>query len=473
MPVTTRGQARRYDRNLRNVITNTAIGTLGAAAARGVYNYLNTPRGGTTSSPVVARQTPSSSAFRGGRNIAAQMRAAVRSSKRLSRKGAAASKSKGFLGKRRVSRRVKQTSRRNYKGVSLVIELGGVVDSAVNNGSVNPQSKTHGNTIAVGHMTMPSETAIKMACRAVIKQLFIRTGDGDLSNFELQLPEANPQDFVRITYYTNPDSDTEFNQDFPCIVGGVTQSYEQIAVAFADWCTSNATLEYVYKSIAYVPAGTVTGEYNMRPYTRLNLSGCMLRFYSKSTLKLQNRTVNTASGDEESVDNVPIYGRGFEGKGSGTGAITKDLRGMVSAARDFVGDDKYGAIAKVPREKWYQEVPRADQFLKVKNSIKAHLDPGEVKTSRLLDRLTISFDRLLYTINVYNYLNVNRQHGLHPLGSYRFFMFEKMLNAVEGTLVNSMKVAFETNLFISCTATIKRNYQTAQLNDVYNFAAES
>lgn len=461
------------------------------ALAYGASEMAPTPRGRrTTRTPSSrrsmsvssrrSRSSPSGSVF--NPTFKQRMIAAVAENKRnriISRKGASTSKSAGFFGRSKVARRTKRHSRRNYKGVSLVTELGGVVDSAVNNGSdpVVAQSKLFGNTIAIGHMTMPYETVLKMACRAIVKQLMISAGDGELANFDAPIPQISDQDIVELKYYFNPDSADIQTHNFPLVLDGAILTYDGLAQVIANWISANATSEWVFKYLSYVPIAVVTPTFvltgSRRNYTTLNLSGCSLSFYSKSTLKIQNRTVNTATGDEESVDNVPIYGRSYEGGGSGTGAITRDKKGTVSAARDFVGDDKYGAIAKVPSEKWYQEVPRADQFLKVKSDAKVHLDPGQVKTSRLISRLNVTFDRLITELLKYNYATVGRSHGMHAFGHFRFMMFEKMLNSVAGTTVNSMKIAYETNLFISCTAKIKRNYQTAQLNDVYNLAAEA
>jgi len=376
--------------------------------------------------------------------------------------GSSSYKSGGFIGRRRVSRRKEKHSKRNYQGVTLVTEVGGVLDSAVNNGSGSAQSKTNGNTVAVGHMTFPYRTVLGMACRAIVKKLFIQAGDGDLSDFELAIPLVSGEERVKLFFYTNPDNDTLQSHAFT--VNG--NSYNSLSLLIADYISNNFDPDYVVHSIEYMTNDAI---YTQRQYTKLSLAGCTLRFHAKSTLKVQNRTVNTTGGDEESVDNVPLYGRAFEGKGAGTGAITRDKKGVTFAAREFVGDDKYGTIAKVPSEKWYQEVPRADQFLKVQKSIKAKIEPGQIKTSRLTSRLTIIFDKLIRELVTYSY-GFSRNHGMHSLGHYRFMMFEKMINAVQGTATNSMKLAYETNLFMSCTATIKRNFQTAQLNDVSNYS---
>lgn len=54
-------------------------------------------------------------------------------------------------------------------------------------------------------------------------------------------------------------------------------------------------------------------------FTRLDidLRRCKFDIYVKSSLKIQNRTVNTdANNEADDVDNVPLYGKQFEGSGN-------------------------------------------------------------------------------------------------------------------------------------------------------------
>lgn len=421
------------------------------------------------SSPSVVTNVTPRSGMRTASNVARDLRQAQTSAKRLLRGGASMSKSAGFIGRRRVARRTTRRRNEHKLGVTFTIEKGGIVDSAVNNGSspAVPQSADFGNTVCVGHNTVPAYLTMQMAWRAIIKRLFIMLGDGDFSDFEATVPELNAGDQILLKYYANSETDTLTDLYSGVIVG---LSYDGIAKYFCDQLATTAGDQVIPYSLSFIPTNSVPRQ--SRLYKSILLSGCYLHFSFKSALKCQNRTVNTATGDEESVDNVPIYGRSYEGKGAGTGAITKDKRGTSFAAKEFTGDEESGTIAKVPSEKWYQEVPNQSQFLKVKKSFSAKLDPGQVKTSVLQHRLNISFVKLITLLNRYQF-NGGQNHLNHPLGMYRFMIFEKMLTAVQGTEVNSIKLAYEVNLSVGCTAYCKKNFTTARMNDVYNFGNES
>jgi len=50
---------------------------------------------------------------------------------------------------------------------------------------------------------------------------------------------------------------------------------------------------------------------------QIDLSKCRIHLYAKSSLKLQNRTVNlNANNDDEDVDNVPLYVKSYFGSGN-------------------------------------------------------------------------------------------------------------------------------------------------------------
>lgn len=388
--------------------------------------------------------------------------AVVRRKRRPALYGASMSKSGGFIS---TTQRAKRGGRNkvNRLGVSMVIERGGVLDAGENTSSA-------GNTVAVGHCNAPIILVHQMLWRAIIKKLVIASGQfSNLENFEEGIGGLASGSFVRVSYSQGPDQ-AWVASDYSLTT---TTSWNDVALYFAGLFTGASTpfnnTELIFEEIRL-------GSSNYAD-TTVNLRKAVFHFYSKSTLKVQNRTVNATGGDEESVDNVPLYGKAYFGKGSGTQAYTKDSSGYVIAGSGFHGDVATGTIAKVPTEKWYQEPVPASHFIRVLKVGKVHLDPGHIKTSVLDGRYTISLDKFYKLLRVeiaptgpapYTYY-----HDRSIMGVYRFMILEKMLNSVVGTAANSIKCAFEHNIRIGGYITTKNQTETAQLNNLVNIANEA
>jgi len=172
-------------------------------------------------------------------------------------------------------------------------------------------------------------------------------------------------------------------------------------------------------------------------------------------------------GDEESVNNVPLHGKAYFGYGTGTEAFSRDVP-VGTAGTTFRADNQYGAIARVPTERWYQEVVPASHFTQVKQFGKVVLDPGHVKTS------VVSFYGTFSLNSIYRKLFDNDAAMLHTktsVGTYRFMLLEKMILATTPTADNAIKVAYEVNLRMGCYATMTNSYETAQQNDLVNISS--
>lgn len=408
------------------------------------------------------RRSQRSVAIRSLRRRLQRTPAVVRRKRRPALYGAAMSKSAGFI---TTTQRAKRGGRSkvNRLGVSMVIERGGVLDGGEN-------TSGSGNTVAVGHCNAPIILVHQMLWRAIIKKLVIASGQfSNLENFEEGIGGLSSGSFVRVSYSQGADNGW-VNSDFTLTS---STSWNDVALHFAGLFTGASSpfnnTELIFEEIRL-------GSSNYAD-TTVNLRKAVFHFYSKSTLKVQNRTVNATGGDEESVDNVPLYGKAYFGKGSGTQAYTKDSATYVIAGSGFHGDVATGTIAKVPTEKWYQEPVPASHFIRVLKVGKVQLDPGHIKTSVLDGRYTISLDKFYKLLRVeiaptgpapYTYY-----HDRSIMGTYRFMILEKMLNSVVGTAANSIKCAFEHNIRIGGYITTKNQTETAQLNNLVNIANEA
>lgn len=191
----------------------------------------------------------------------------------------------------------------------------------------------------------------------------------------------------------------------------------------------------------------------IRTNTEVNLFSLKLKYSCKSALKLQNRT-KTSSTDvsADTVDEVPLKGKGYYGKGQGPTLNDPTI------TQSFVAEANTGVIklSANPTQSALQEPPEAYDFAKVKSYGKVYIDPGHIKTSLLKDNRTMYFNTL------YSLLSVRRTDAKltnAKFGTFRLFALEKMIN-VDATVI---KIAYELQ-----TDTVVSVYETKrQLQAVY------
>jgi hypothetical protein len=165
-----------------------------------------------------------------------------------------------------------------------------------------------------------------------------------------------------------------------------------------------------------------------------NLKRSSISYYIKSSMKIQNRTINSAGNDEtDDVDNVPVYGKVYDG--TGNYFLVNDTYYVPSVtlqANYFMnGYDATSPLA---------EPPNLSMMQRCKAVGKAHLDPGQIKTSVLTDRGNININKLNSIIGT----SESTTNTL-PLGKFRVFLFEKMIQAVATTDTTALKIAYEVD----------------------------
>jgi len=366
--------------------------------------------------------------------------------------GGASAKTAGFIATTLAASRP-QKDIFNVKGLTVVKEIGGVVAGGV-------ATPTSGNVVAVGHACCPSWTAHQMMWRAIVKHLFVRAGLTEMSDFNTVIPGVSTGDLVRVVY--RADADSSMTQSDFTLTSGVT-TFEAVADAFRGFFTSNYNADLSFHAIQLIPL--ITGATWLNS-TYISLKRCMVYLKGKSSLKIQNTTSEVSTGDEESLNNVPLHGKAYYGKGTGTEGITNDSAAITSGVT-FRADNEYGAIAKVPTERWYQEIPPPSQFTQVSTFGKIVLDPGHIKTS------VVSFYKAIPLNSIYRSLfdnDINEKHTKTRAGVYRFVLLEKMIASTTPTADNQIKIQYEVNLRMGCYVTTQNSTETAQLNDVQNIA---
>jgi len=338
-------------------------------------------------------------------------------------------------------------------------------DKFLNNGVV--LHREHGNVITdstrnavyVAHSTCPKRTILRAAVASLLKLLFKKAGI-KIKNFDLPiLVGANIP--ARIEFqWKEYDGTILYTQAFPMTVTKtLTQMVDDIQIWLGTF-TAEVFPQQWNRVTYYHDIGTI-GSSRLLAYD-IDLTSTTVEFLCSSHMKIQNRTVNTAANDQaDDVDNVPIYGRSYDTQFNGT--TFRDYNQPLSNGNpqlrteiDF-GVLDYTVSAPVTGSTLYDEVALPNQMVGLTSSGKAHLDPGEIKTSVLNYSTTMPFNKII---------TLYKAKSLSPgvifyMGNTRIFGFEKMITAVATSVENQYKLAIETDLKVGAICRTRDNHQTA------------
>jgi len=330
------------------------------------------------------------------------------------------SKSAGFIKTRKKVVRSGKKNKMLNKGAYRTYEKGGVVACTTAN-----------QTYYVGHTCAPQELSIEIVVRAIVKALFEKMGY-PIKQFTDVLTWMAAGDRIEIKYRNGYDStDAQTVQNFPW--GAAYTANNFVSVMYSYWVGNwSPNKDFNLIDITFFPAATVNG---IIAATRVNLYNGKLELHYKSSLKIQNRSIGGSLDDnEDAVDNVPLYAKGYSGTGTGT-----DYVGNTSSTNPFIADKGNGLIFHTGSEGvGTLEAPFAQLFKGVKKEGRAVLDPGHIKTSVLELNKKVSLTKFV-SMNIRQNLD---QNPLVPLGTFRFYAFEKILNADEAI---DFKYAYEVN----------------------------
>lgn len=393
-----------------------------------------------------------------GESPAAVTKSTKRGLKR--RRGAAISRSAGRF--RRGTRRLQTLDKFSMKGVVLAMEKGGVLEDA---------AEPWAQSITLGHTNFSQFNMKAIVAMALTKLCSQKLGINLENFYEGIKPEANSgRFFFKLTKKQN----TVDNAVSTSTMVDYTNNWIDLARWFYGHLgDSTATTEWL--SLAcdedFVQAANAVS-FSRR--FNIDLSKCRIHLYSKSALKIQNRTINASGSDEaDDVDNVPLYGKSYEGRGSfayyKTGMQTVQVLYpnivdsdylMNAAATNVTG--KYGIInVKNAVGSTLAEPPGKAQFAHVQSVGKAHLDPGQIKTSVLINNFTVSLNSLIK--NLMDPSSVKSL--LSKYGKFRFFILEKMIQAVGTDSTKCIRIAYEVDLKLGAQAVAPRIQTTNYVVD--------
>lgn len=189
----------------------------------------------------------------------------------------------------------------------------------------------------------------------------------------------------------------------------------------------------------------------------LNLSNAYVHVYSKSTLKLQNRSYGPDGNEADEVDNVPLYGKSYQCRGNGTqfqGSSFENIYDNGATIPIYV-DNFYGVFQKEVSASTddLAEPPTALAFNGVKRYDKVRIEPGNIKTSALTEKYKITLSRLIGKLQDYAIHNPAKV----DLGRFRLFGLEKIIETTVSPTI-PIRVAFEHNVRMSIGLTVGKGF---------------
>lgn len=309
-----------------------------------------------------------------------------------------------------------------------------------------------GTSLYVGHCTNPSEFTSDVLWLCIVKKLLLMMGT-QVNDTQKPVPNLVAGDIFQVSYKNGYDSGGA--GAFNYLVAG-TPTMVDIASDISQYFNAGLTPkdQVQFDNIVFVPAAA-----SKMKLTRLVLRNARVVIHSVSNLTIQNRTKSDETDESaDQVDNQPLRGFSYFGYGTGTQTMTTDPNNV----KEFVCDDVYGVLSKVPvaSEVYLQEPPSQIHFGNVKKSGSQNMDVGDVKNSKLIFNKTISVNSLQKQITV----NPDRVHTYHKLGKFKFFGFEKMIDI---QFSQQMSVAWEHNLNIGMYIIPGFEKYSSQINEKY------
>lgn len=333
------------------------------------------------------------------------------------------SSSRRLGSRRRVSSRRLSTNMRN-RSPSLLLRRG--VQNSYEAGDIIETP----NCAYIGHTTHPGVVMRLAFFRALIKMILIKVNKLN-PDWQGAPKDTLATDRIVISYRAS-HSPTDGILTLAVDVAALSQ--EGIADAFTV-LFAGASNQLNFREISYRPNNGSIGA------ATINLSNAKVHVQAYSEFKMQNRSLSNEANDEaDNIDNCPLIGRSYEGKGTGSQFI------VDSVTTPFYGSITHGVIEKTGVANGLFEPPSPNLFTDLTGSKKHYMAPGVVQTSVLHDKYVLSIHKYVY--HMYDTLPNNSApfYRVKPIGKFRFFGMEKQLQPNDPTIGNDVKIAYEHDL---------------------------
>lgn len=337
--------------------------------------------------------------------------------------------------------------------------------------------------VAVGHTSIPQKTVLMNMCRALIKFclkkiLHIKEFSHDCTSLDHNYA-MRAGDILRFEYYGDWNSNTTNNFSITIVAN---QTFESIANTLRTnllIISDDGNIGHLrWKDFEYEPTNTVPN--NKYAYYSISLRSLQVEIKTKSSMKVQNRTVNVVGveDDADDVDNVPVVGYLYSCKGNNfvrksdrkilNGIDSTSVGGSSATANNdvilFEGTKKsipsyspnqatfiIGAEAENQFNK-PSEPPKPYQVVNCKKSSKIRINPGGIKTSIVTARTKVGFSYMLDLLNSPTKATKHTDMTYSPKVGYTNVMY---LEKTIGSNTSPVAVACEVQFDCWCAVTAK------------------
>jgi len=165
---------------------------------------------------------------------------------------------------------------------------------------------------------------------------------------------------------------------------------------------------------------------------QINLLDLNLSFVTKSSLKMQNRTIPVAGADQaDDINHVPLTCRSYAGWSNGP-----DYKSVMQLPTTKATSD-YGSIAfGAGTRQQLMEPPQPSVFQGAVKTGKFTLGAGSIKTSIITHKQIISFDNLMHEFSQIYCQGISTPQTKFRYSKYILYAFEKTLAVVGEGAVN-------------------------------------
>jgi len=358
------------------------------------------------------------------------------------------SKSAGFIQSRQ---KINAAKRRKVvsKGVYRTREYGGIMAPA-------------GEMATIGHATNAYVFMVEAFTIALVKMIFNALKVSLVDVRRLMVSEYGFQsgDEIRLDVQTAP------GETLSPLQVGISPTSTPLSCALGLQAllqnSSNANSELIFTRLWFSP-NPAAGSVPAHDRIMINLIGARFHWDVKSSLKLQNRSTNVLT-DNEAVDvnNCPLYGKSYMGKGTGSRYVTPYGSSNTMDTPPTIATT-YGLIQKgsfATSADGISEPPLGEMFTDAKRTGKVLINPGDIKTSVLTHRSSCTLDELWRQLLI-SYNPTSAAYKYRRLGVFRFMCLEKMINASAGEA--GIEIAYEMNIRYGGYVTTTMSKKTAEV----------
>lgn len=360
--------------------------------------------------------------------------------KRRRQQGATSSKSKGFVAK--ASRKRTWMDYYSKNGLLICREKGSSIISTA-------QDKYQ--SVSLLQTTNGGRQVLRDFCYAFVKMICSKL-KVNIINVEDQINWAE-RDMLLSILGRNRPADTDsvlINQTiaaattFKSVADAIYNALDLKLQSYPKYSLSLCVVGYSAITTPVVPRGAIL---------YLDLHYMRIQHYAKSAIKFQNRTVNSAGNVEaDDVDNVPLYGKTYDGFGKNW--IQLEDRWYYPP---LVNEENSTNLASTVTGVLAEPAPLST-IKGCSKSGKIHLDPAEIKTSVLTSGFKMNANKFLFLLA----RDQGGDSNIVNLGKVRLITLEKMIQAVETTNENGIKLFYETDLKTGTIVTCPNVIHTTQ-----------